>query len=244
MTTPPGDETNAATNHATDTVCVPAAAMGEPAYAVGHGMRAKCGGKTHQGVRGPCKRPAGAGTPHLGFGFCSNHGGCTPSHVSGAELEMARFALEAELRARGRVVDPLAAPVTDPVGELGKLAGTVRSTVEVLHSRVNALSELTGVTDSGSEQVRAVVGLWERMIKQSESLLTTMARLGIEDRSVRLEEEKLDLVARVLAGVVGGMLEAAAAAVDAEVGAVLRAGWAGWAGVVVPRELAAFDPGA
>lgn len=36
----------------------------------------KCGARTRAGT--PCKRPAGAGTDHLGQGRCKHHGGKTP----------------------------------------------------------------------------------------------------------------------------------------------------------------------
>lgn len=37
-----------------------------------------CGAKRHQGT-GTCRRAAGAGTDHLGFGQCHLHGGATPN---------------------------------------------------------------------------------------------------------------------------------------------------------------------
>lgn len=49
--------------------------------------RALCGARTRSGR--PCRRPAGHGTAHVGFGRCVLHGGMTPSHVRAAERERA-----------------------------------------------------------------------------------------------------------------------------------------------------------
>lgn len=40
---------------------------------------ATCGATTHQ-AKTPCRKQAGWGTDHLGFGRCKLHGGSTPSH--------------------------------------------------------------------------------------------------------------------------------------------------------------------
>lgn len=46
--------------------------------------RGYCGAKLRGDREGTCKRPAGAGTDHVGIGYCKNHGGSTPTHKSHA----------------------------------------------------------------------------------------------------------------------------------------------------------------
>src|SRR3954452_7900559 len=64
-----------------------------------------CGAKTRSG--GVCKRPAGSGTDHVGFGTCRHHAGSTPSGRQAAARQQAL----AELRSVDEVdeVDPVEA---------------------------------------------------------------------------------------------------------------------------------------
>ena len=48
-----------------------------------------CGATKRQGDKSPCRRPAGAGTDHPGFGACKLHGGSTPNAGKHAAKERA-----------------------------------------------------------------------------------------------------------------------------------------------------------
>jgi len=50
---------------------------------------ALCGQKKRDGSGTFCKRPAGWGTSHVGFGSCKLHGGCAPGPVKHAEKQRA-----------------------------------------------------------------------------------------------------------------------------------------------------------
>lgn len=50
---------------------------------------ATCGAEGRTGA--PCKKPAGMGTDHLGFGYCKFHTGSTPGGVKAAEKERAAW---------------------------------------------------------------------------------------------------------------------------------------------------------
>lgn len=236
-TEPPNPTPNHPDDSTPDPGCVAAAAKTGPGTGSSLDGATVCGAKKKHGAEGGCRLPKGWGTSHPGIGSCKLHGGCMPNHVAAAERIIAE-------RAIGRLLaNPHAAPVTDPLGELARIAGMVGATVEVLSGRVNELASLTGVTDSGSEQVRAIVGLWERMIKQSESLLTTMAKLGIEDRSVRLEEARVAAVVGVLQATAGALLAGALRELAAADGERLRAVWPGLVGEVIPAQLRALGAG-
>uniref|UniRef100_A0A6M3LG37 Uncharacterized protein n=1 Tax=viral metagenome TaxID=1070528 RepID=A0A6M3LG37_9ZZZZ len=48
-----------------------------------------CAGKKRDGSGGLCKKPAGWGTDHVGFGRCKLHAGSVPSACKAAERERA-----------------------------------------------------------------------------------------------------------------------------------------------------------
>lgn len=50
-----------------------------------------CGAKRRAKSQ-PCARPAGWGTEHVGVGRCKLHGGCTPSHIEHARLQLVTLA--------------------------------------------------------------------------------------------------------------------------------------------------------
>ncbi len=184
--------------------------------------------------RWECSRPRskGRGDCHSlaisGLDVCRMHGG-----KSGEELRAAGAA-EKEAQETRKFIDLRVDAVTDPVDELAKLAGVVKNFAEKLTGRIEELSDLTLKTESGSEQVRAVVGLWERMVRQSEALLTSLARLGLEDRAVRLEEQRQELVVRVIHAALGAMLERVVPELREGDGVRLRAAWPVLVGEVVP----------
>ena len=53
------------------------------------GILKVCGATKRQGDKTPCKKPAGWGTSHVGFGSCKLHGGSTPASTKHAEGERA-----------------------------------------------------------------------------------------------------------------------------------------------------------
>lgn len=57
-------------------------------------MPGRCNGWKRQGdLPAKCKRPAGAGTDHVGEGRCKLHGGKTPSHQKAAQKAKAKTAV-------------------------------------------------------------------------------------------------------------------------------------------------------
>lgn len=147
----------------------------------GHG-KPKCGAKKRQG-EGTCQRPAGWGTDHAGTGCCKFHGGSTRDHRTAALRKQADKAL----------ADLNAPPVDNPLTELARITGQVVAWKDGLADRVNELTSLRYSTDGG-EQLRAEVALFERALDRCEKFLTAMARLNIDERLVRIEQQQADLV--------------------------------------------------
>lgn len=155
---------------------------GEPAVTAGSDIndrdsRRFCGGPLKQ-REGTCTRPAGWGTPHPGIGRCKLHGGSTSSHVKHAQQQQAQELLASLLW------NPDAPPITDSVGEMQRLAGSMRQTVDVLGA------ELEGGLD---DAVKATA--WLRVLRELRTLLADMKRLGIAEYAVNVEAAKTKLMA-------------------------------------------------
>jgi hypothetical protein len=89
--------------------------------------------------------------------------------------------------------------VVDPVAELAKLATEAWAMKDALAARVNALDSIRYEgSGPGGEQLRAEVALYERALDRSGKFLEVLAKLGYEERRVRVEEEQAALVATVL----------------------------------------------
>ena len=153
----------------------------------GHGRRRYCGQPTKSG--GSCTRPAGWGTGHVGFGACKFHLGNSPSHVKAAQRQQADALLASLLW------DPAAAPVTDSVGEMQRLAGSMRQAVDVLGARLNP-GDACEACGRGPEPLDGVVGsAWTRVLRELRTLLADMKRLGIAEYAVNVEATRVKLMA-------------------------------------------------
>lgn len=182
----------------------------------------RCGAKTRNGT--PCKRPAGAGTQHVGAGACKLHGGSVPNHQAKATRELAQ-------RACMRLGIPVEINPADALlHAVWEAAGNVefyRQLVEELeaHPEEGEYSEdsegktryrpgkrgiygetyhISGIP-TGEATVHVLVQLYneerDRLVKYSSEAL----RAGVEERRVRLAESE----ARVLFAAVGFALSEA-----------------------------------
>ena len=83
-------------------------------------------------------------------------------------------------------------PVKDPVDSMARLAGGLEQFLDVVGAKVNDLNHLAA-GDSMS-QLRGELVLWERTAAMLGRLLDAMARLGIAERHVELEQARAELV--------------------------------------------------
>lgn len=126
-----------------------------------------------------CKR-----LPSVGLDKCSMHAGVSKERrqvaASAAQLnlELARLDL---------------APVENPLIEMGRVAAQVLWFKDRVAERVNQLTSIRYSTDGG-EQLRAEVALFERALDRCEKFLTAMAKLNIDERLARIEEQQSDLI--------------------------------------------------
>ncbi|MEV8324522.1 hypothetical protein [Kitasatospora sp. NPDC056731] len=155
-----------------------------------NGSKPVCGAKTRQeGSAEHCGLRAGWGTDHPGTGRCKLHGGRTP----GQNIKAAHQIAEREVRAVLAELD--VQPVDDPLTALAQLAGQVVAWQQAIAEIVNRLGEDVRYEGrAGAEQLRAEVGLYERAMDRTNTVLSTIARLDIDGRLARIEEAKAEFL--------------------------------------------------
>lgn len=149
-------------------------------------MAAKCRGKGRV-----TKKPCGNWAIRGGT-VCRMHGG-------GAKQVRGKAAARQTEADANKVLARLdVAPVADPFSALGVLAGQALAFKDVLAGKVNDLERLRFTDDKGSEQLRSEVALWERALDRCERFITSMAKLNIDERLVKIEEKEAELVLKAI----------------------------------------------
>lgn len=131
------------------------------------------------------QRPVRGGT------VCRFHGGKAPQVQAAAEQRQQEAAAGQEL-AKLWVGLEQARAVTDPVDSMARLAGALEQFLDVVGAKVNALQNLEAGTSLS--QLRGEVVLWERTAAMLGRLLDAMARLGIAERAIELEQARVEVV--------------------------------------------------
>ena len=81
------------------------------------------------------------------------------------------------------------------------LAGEMKAFKEAVGEKVNALASLRYKDAKGTEQLRAEVIIYERAVDRYQRILVDMARLGLDERMLRIREgQGKIIVAAVVAG--------------------------------------------
>lgn len=157
--------------------------------------RPKCGAKKRQ-TEGTCERPAGWGTDHPGTGRCKLHGGSTRTQSVAAERE----ALEVRARVLFEKVAPEVVPVDNPLEAYRMFAGRVMAWLALMEE---LLADVQSPRYRGAtaEQIRGEIVLYERAMDRANTVLSTYAKLNIDERLARVTQAQADiLVAVVKAG--------------------------------------------
>lgn len=184
------------------------------------------------GTRRPCR-----GQASLGASVCHAHGGLAPQvRAAGRRRQQEQAAAEAVRRV---LDDPNAPPVTDPVGELLALGGRARAALDEIGQRVNNLEQRIRYESPGAglEQLRAEVGVWERMMSQLHRILVDLSRLDLDERRVRLDEARAALAERVLTAILDALY---AELVGMGLPDELARAWPRLVEVIAPREIKAL----
>lgn len=147
--------------------------------------------------RTPCVATRKDGAPCKSWAIhgatvCRMHGGAT-RHVKAKAA--ARVAERTMTRTLGRLT---IVPVANPLEALAQLAGEVLAWKELCAGYVAHLEELRYDGDRSGEQIRGEIQLFERALDRCASTLGMIARLNIDERLVKIEQEQLELVERAI----------------------------------------------
>lgn len=122
-----------------------------------------------------------------GSTVCKAHGGMAPQMRRKAERNL----LAAKL---SKLMPDRFQPCDDPLEALALLAGEVVAWKDLLHSKVQELSELSDFDFAGVEHARAIVELYERAMDRATATLSVIAKLKLDERLVRLSERQTEIV--------------------------------------------------
>lgn len=124
--------------------------------------------------------------------------------------------------------DPDSPPIQDPVAELQRLGGIARNALNVAGQKVNELKNWQSVDAKGTAQLKVEIQLWTYLINRSESILTTLAKLGIDERRVQIQEREQQIIVTALRAIMADP--------ELALSPIQRQAWES----VVPRHLAAI----
>jgi hypothetical protein len=125
---------------------------------------------------------------------CYWHGAGTPSGKVKAAQRLSEHHAEYLLDCIG---DP-AEPIDDPTLALESLGGRALKLVEVLARVVSRLEEMRYQSGQGLEQVRGELTVYMTALQRAESIVVNILKQDLDNRRVRLEEEKVIFVADAL----------------------------------------------
>jgi hypothetical protein len=167
-------------------------------------------GAQRRGGKGPCGLDAGAGTDHKGYGRCSWHGGASPAGGKAAAEQMAEKAVATYGLPRDiSPTDALLEEVRFTAGHVAWLRQRVSElapdaltwgTREVVDKQA---TEFTGTDTTEAAAVNVWLELYYRERKHLLDVCKAAISVGIEERYVRLEEAKGQLVADLIRRILG-----------------------------------------
>ncbi len=131
---------------------------------------ALCGAKTKTTVDGrPCRKVAGQGTDHVGWGRCHKHGGNTPSGKQYGAAE----------QAKGEAAKLGVELPVDPHEALSAVVGIFAGQVRWLQRKVGELDEGEALTkDELHPTIRAMNGVLEQWQRSAKAAADAGSRSG------------------------------------------------------------------
>lgn len=160
-----------------------------------------------------CKKPIASVT-----GFCTDHDTYAAQArreevlqtltqlTEGDRKEMIRVLKDMEgLRSRLELSDLVDyQPVVNPYEELYRLAGQTVKWKDILAERVGQLHEL-GYEAKTGEQIKAEVQLFTGALTEARNILTSISKLDVEERMVRVAEAQALMIAEALGRVLDSL---------------------------------------
>lgn len=174
-----------------------------------------CGAQRRQAPQGTtCRRPAGWGTDHVGWGACKLHGGCVRSHGKAAA-----FAQVKQVAALFGVPRDDIDQITGLTEELQRSAGLIDSyeamcaqlgADEVVYGELGREETRPAVHDDGENlepsEVKvkhgAAINVWVRLLNNERDrfirLCESMVKLDLENRRIALGQAHVAVLVSIL----------------------------------------------
>lgn len=163
---------------------------------------AKCGAPRAKGA-GPCKRPAGYGTDHLGYGHCKSHFGNAPNQIRQAQVIMTedaanQFGLAIETTAEDALLQALYHANGAVAFYRGRVMELTREQMTYGSDRITRVrradpdapgGEVIEDTTIAKSQPHIWIVLLERAETHRLKVAATVAQLKIEDRRIKVAEK-------------------------------------------------------
>lgn len=149
-----------------------------------------CNAKTRRGT--PCRKPAGAGTDHVGFGNCKLHGGATPNgKLSAAKQAATSLAVELDIEPHEALLRCVRIAYGEVVFLNRKVEELQDDKLVVDHIRIRRHE---GDASSFVERTsHSDLNIWIRARNEAVERLARYSKLaidaGVDERRVRLEEQ-------------------------------------------------------
>lgn len=194
-----------------------------------------CRGTNRMG--NPCQRIPPPGSP-----VCASHGGKAPQTRRRAAERVA----EQKALKLMNAYSPASPPLGNPVAELLQVAGEIKAFKDFLAGRVADMraEEWRYTDDKGGEQLRAEIVVYERALDRTAKILLDLAKLGLEERLVRISEQQGAIVAQIIRASLDAHLDRVLAVLGGSPEAdTIRHAWPSWMTEIVPQQIAAATGG-
>lgn len=152
-----------------------------------------CGARRKNGK--PCRRPAGWGTGHPGFGQCKLHGGSTRH----GEKAGARLIAEAEARKLANAATPIK---VDPTEALLMALYSAVALTEAARSQFATLLDADAATQTAIDAAHVT---YTRALDRQQSYAESAVRLGIQTKQVELIERTGETILTLLRDVLADL---------------------------------------
>jgi hypothetical protein len=139
----------------------------------------------------PCKA-----YPIHGTTVCRVHGGSAPQVRAAAKARLA----EAKARQEAAKYVHNAPELADPLGELLRVAGQMVAFKDFMGERVAQMQaeEYRYKSGQGLEQLRSEISLFTQAMSQVAKVIESMAKLDLEARRTRVQEQEIALLSQAL----------------------------------------------